>query len=137
MTVTVNPSAKTRVDLAVDDSNNVVSSVSIPPGSLLSTSDNAISIEFRPVGDSQLRSAENAIHPTRQVEYGLQMTYAETLLSVAFECVVPPTVAPNFALNLTYSAYVDFTRKPSTQYLSTQNSGPDVCLAYLYRIPGI
>lgn len=137
MTVTVNPSAKTRVDLAVDSSNNVVASVSLPPGSVLSASNNAISIEFRPVGDSQLRSAENAIHPSRQFEFGTRMTFAETLLSVAFECVVPSTVIPNFALNLTYSAYVDFTRKPSTQFLSTQNSGPDVCLAYLYRIPAL
>lgn len=137
MTVTVNPSTKTKVDLAIDESNNVVASVILPSGSLLSTGNNAISIEFRPVGDSQMRSAENAVHPTRQAEFGTQMTYAESLLSVAFECVVSKTVVPNFALNLTYSAYVDFTRKPSTQYLSNQNSGPDVCLAYLYRIPAL
>jgi len=46
-------------------------------------------------------------------------------------------VVSPFALNLTYSATIDFTRKPVTQYLTNQNSGPDVCLAYLYRIPAL
>lgn len=137
MTVTVDPSVSSEVDLAVDATNNVVASMFIPSGALLSTSENAATIEFRPVGDSLTRNAENAVHPTRQTEFGAQMTYAETLLSVAFECVVPSNVLSPFALNLTYSATIDFTRRPSTQYLSTQNSGPDVCLAYLYRIPAL
>jgi len=51
--------------------------------------------------------------------------------------VVPSNVLSPFALNLTYSATIDFTRRPTTQYLSNQNSGPDVCLAYLYRIPAL
>lgn len=137
MTVTVDPSSSPQVDLAIDASNNVIASVLIPSGSLLSTSSNAVTIEFRPVADSLMRNAENAVHPTRQTEFGTQMTYAETLLSVAFECVVPTTVVSPFALNLTYSATIDFTRRPTTQYLTNSNSGPDVCLAYLYRIPAL
>jgi shikimate kinase len=134
MTVTVDPSSSPQIDLAVDVSNNVIASVKLLSGSLLSTSNDPVTIEFRPVADSLLRSAENAVHPTRQTEFGAQLSYAETLLSVAFECAVPTTVVSPFALNLTYSATIDFTRRPITQL---QNSGPDVCLAYLYRIPAL
>jgi len=137
--VTVNPSAATDVDLAIDTSNNVISTILIPSGSLLSSNDDAITIEFRPVADSQMRSAENAVHPTRQSEYGETLTYAETLLSVALECVVPDTVYSPFALNLSFTATIDFTRHPTTQYLSNNNQkeGPDVCLGFLYRIPAL
>jgi len=84
-----------------------------------------------------MRNAENAVHPTRTGEFGDYLTYAQTLLSVAFECVVPSDVIAPFALNLTYSATIDFTRLPSTQFLTNQLYGPDVCLAYLYRIPAL
>jgi len=137
MTVTVDPSAPTSVSLALDSSNNVISSVLLPSGSLLSTTQTTITIEFRPVGDSQMRSAENAVHPTRQGEFGDHLGYPETLLSVALECVVPTAVTSPFNLNLTYSAIIDFTRRPTTQYLTNQKEGPDVCLAYLYLIPAL
>jgi len=87
-----------------------------------------------------MRDAENAVHPTRVSEFGDYLTLPETLLSVAFECVVDATVKNTFALNLTFVATIDYTAQPLTQFSSTGtngNTGPDVCLGYLYLIPAL
>lgn len=138
MTVSVDPSFTTRFDFALNSANIPIASLSVPSGSLVSSTTEEPTIEIRPVADSVMKYAENAVHPSRQAEFGSHLPYSETLLSVAFECLVSPALLYPFPLNLTFSAIIDYTRQPLTQYDVTKlPSGPDVCLAFLYRIPSL
>jgi len=131
MQYTVDSSLTTEFAIAIHPTKNVpVAWITVPSGAVVATGVPAIQV--RPVADSVMLDAENAVHPSRQGEFAAQMTYAETLLSVAFECVVDETVDFPFSLDLVYRAEIDATRMPDTTL-----PFPDVCLAYLYRIDSL
>jgi hypothetical protein len=114
--------------------NTPVAWLEVPSGAMVGNSSKP-TIQIRPVADSIMRWAENAVHPSRVSDFTDHMTYVESLLSPAFECSVDDTVQTPFRLSLVFEATIDSTREPQTQNQGDQN--PDVCLAYLYRIPSL
>eukprot|EP00457_Paulinella_chromatophora_P000014 gb/GEZN01000014.1/.p1 GENE.gb/GEZN01000014.1/~~gb/GEZN01000014.1/.p1 ORF type:complete len:4933 (-),score=561.68 gb/GEZN01000014.1/:135-14933(-) len=93
-------------------------------------------LSIRPVGESVMRLAANVIPRSRQNDtsvfrYPNVMTFAQTVVSPAFECYVSPNVLQPFPVNLTVEAYVDDARiDPQGHWIE------DVCLARLFRAKG-
>jgi hypothetical protein len=108
----------------------VIASITIPSGALVLTNGaTTTSISIRAVADSRMRYAVNEIVPSRQAQYGSYLDFPITVLSVAFECVLPAEVKPKFSLNFTYTAWIDLTPATGVDY-------EDVCLARLVELQG-
>jgi len=106
-----------------------IAQITIPSGAFnLVNGAATTSISIRAVSDSRLRYAVNEIVPSRRSQLGGYLGYPITVLSVAFECVLPPEVTPKFTFNLTYTAWIDLT-PPIVDY-------KDVCLARLIELQG-
>jgi len=106
-----------------------IAEITIPSGAFnLLNGAATTSMSIRAVSDSRLRYAVNEIVPSRRSQYGSYLGYPITVLSVAFECVLPVEVTPTFTFSLTYTAWIDLT-PPVVDY-------KDVCLARLIELQG-
>ena len=77
----------------------------------------------RPVGRSRMVTAQHVVDYTRQNDgFGVFMSFADTLISPAFECLTSSPVPEPFAVNITYVAQIDLQRYPDYR---------DVCLGYI------
>jgi len=131
--LTIEPQSDYEIDLAVDSNNVVIARLTIPSGSLLAANlSQTTTLEIRPVADSQMRDAENQVAPSRvhmdDWDFPKYMTFAQTVLSPAFQCIVSDNAISPFPLNITYTASIDTDRHPFYD---------DVCLAWLYTVPEI
>jgi len=105
-------------------------------------------IYIKPIAESRLLASENRIPSTRYTTFDSDsfaqtlipgfigdltsihyLTFSQTVLSVAFELSVHPSIATPFAVRFTYTANVDVTRTPFNV--------DDICLARLHEIPQI
>jgi len=122
--------SKTQVlPIALNKELVAIASLTIPSGAFsLTNGAPTTSISIRAVPASRVRYAVNEIVPSRRQEFGSYLDYPTTVLSVPFECVLPPEVMPQFILNLTYTAWIDLT-PPTIDY-------KDVCLARLVELQG-
>jgi len=126
---TVDVYKNTIIPVALNKNLDSVASHTIPSGAFsLYNGAQTTSISIRAVPTSRIRYAVNEIVPSRQQEYGSYLDYPITVLSVPFECVLPPEVNQNFTLNVTYTAWIDLT-PPVIDY-------KDVCLARLVELQG-
>jgi len=106
-----------------------IASLTIPSGAFsLTNGAPTTSISIRAVPASRMRYAVNEIVPSRRQDYGSYLDFPITVLSVPFECVLPPEIEPTFTLNVTYTAWIDLT-PPVIDY-------KDVCLARLVELQG-
>jgi TolA-binding protein len=106
-----------------------ISWLKFPSGSLvMDANSTGPQFSIRAVSDSLMREAENAIHVSRQSEFGGRegLTLPETVLSSAFECITEAQTP--FPVEVVHRALLDYTRQPNNR---------DICLAYLYRIPAL
>merc|ERR1712127_1001917 len=112
--------------------NTPVAWLNVPSGSIIGT--NTPVVEIRPVAESTMREAENALHFSRTDSFGAEyFGFPETLLSPAFRCIVDKTVKSPFPpKSVSFSAYIDRTREPVVD-----GGRPDVCLASFVRIPNL
>jgi len=91
-------------------------------------------IIFKTVAESRMRDAVNSVHPSRvhrdDLEYDAFLTFAQTVVSPAFECDVDSDVVEPFAVNVTVSSLVDSNRRlpDGTVWIE------DICLASLFEI---
>lgn len=66
-----------------------------------------VTLQVRPVADSQMRGATNPVPRSRQIELGATLGYLSTVVSAAFECVAGADVVQPFPIPLAYTAAVD------------------------------
>jgi hypothetical protein len=77
----------------------------------------------RPAARSRMVNAQHVVEATRISDgFGVFMSWADTLLSPAFECLTSSSVPEPFPVNITYSAQIDLVRFPDYR---------DVCLGYI------
>eukprot|EP00808_Paulinella_micropora_P018113 g10196.t1 len=132
--LTVSNAVSARLDLCPD----TLMQLHIPVGALQlhPAVVSPATLSLRPVGESVMRNALNVVHPSRRrndvFDYPPLMSFAQTVVSPAFECSVSPEVKQPFAVNLTISADVDDARMdPAGHWIE------DVCLARLVRVKGV
>jgi regulator of replication initiation timing len=126
---TLDISKTQTIPIALNKALVTIASITIPSGALaLTNGASTTSISIRAVSDSRVRYAVNEIVPSRRSEFGSYLDYPITVLSVAFECVLPQEVKPFFTLNFTYTAWIDLI-PPVVDY-------KDVCLARLVELQG-
>ena len=106
-TFTLDSAADATLDIAVSTLDNTVrGALFVPAGALDNGGSSSLQIES--VGDSELRSAINYVHKSRQVDYsGVTsniFSMEQTVLSAAFKCVAS---TDPFNLNVQYQASVD------------------------------
>lgn len=133
---------------STNDLGNVedVAYLTIPAGAIISNSSSRNELTVLPVADSTMRFAENAVHQSRRVDelpsedsgatlfyFTSSLSYAQTVLSVAIECVVDKNIITPFPAPLVYEAKVDWTRDFSNEPYKPS----DICLAYLFRIKSL
>eukprot|EP00457_Paulinella_chromatophora_P000013 gb/GEZN01000013.1/.p1 GENE.gb/GEZN01000013.1/~~gb/GEZN01000013.1/.p1 ORF type:complete len:4868 (+),score=291.58 gb/GEZN01000013.1/:91-14694(+) len=116
-----------------------VMTLQIPSGAVTftntQTQDSILSI--RPVGESRMRGAVNPIHISRRRDpvfmYPDVMSFAQTVLSPAFECYVTADVTQPFQTNLTVVSSIDASRFiSSTPFVPDDLAWiQDACLAKL------
>ena len=91
----------------------IIPSASLPLASLI----------VRPAARSRMVSAQHVVDNTRINDgFGVFMTWADTLISPAFECLTTSPVPEPFPVNITYTAQVDLQRFPDYR---------DICLGYI------
>ena len=106
-TFTLDSAADATLDIAVSTLDNTLrGALFVPAGALDNGGSSSLQIES--VGDSELRSAINYVHKSRQVDYsGVTsniFSMEQTVLSAAFKCVAS---TDPFNLNVQYQASVD------------------------------
>lgn len=127
---TIDPSATQEIEIALNSNLVAVAKITVPSGGLkLLNGATSTSISIRAVPASRLRYAVNEIVPSRRAQYGSFFSYANTVLSVPFECVLPPEVDQPFNINMTYTAWIDQFRYIAPNY-------KDVCLGRLLELQG-
>jgi fibro-slime domain-containing protein len=122
------------VYIAVNNKNDGILRVAFPSGSIVAA-EGAPIVRIRPVADSEMRGADNKVHPSREQEYGTELDYETTVLSTAFSCEVDEGVdLINGGFDI--EALIDYNRDPNTQTaFNAPETYKDACLAKLFRIP--
>jgi len=128
--ITVDSAKTTEVSFAVNDVFLVTASMVIPSGSLISRSGLfSPTLTIRPLGDSYLRRFVNRVTASRRDATNPKyLTYPNSVLSTAFQCVVNDDTVEPFPIPITVQAIIDLDKKPVYA---------DVCLAYEYKIPDV
>jgi len=109
--------------------------LSIPQGALVprNGTETTTILDIRAVPESRLRSAFNAVHPTRvgtsPFFYIRYLTFPQTVVSPAFECNVDENIKEPFNVNMTVSSLVDNVRRDADNTWVE-----DICLASLLEI---
>mmetsp|Transcript_34324 Transcript_34324/g.67594 ORF Transcript_34324/g.67594 Transcript_34324/m.67594 type:complete len:3977 (-) Transcript_34324:239-12169(-) len=143
VSLTVSPAAATDVVIGLKN-ERAVAYLKVPSGSVLDDSPGEPLVTILPVADSAMMYAENAVHPSRMIDknndaganifyFTNVLTYTQSVLSVAIECVVPKTVTTPFASPVEYKAEYDATRN----FLLSPYEPADICLAYIYEIKSL
>jgi hypothetical protein len=133
--VTVSYNRAAVITLAVNSVLSPIMRLSIPQGALVprNGSESTTILDIRAIPESRLRSAFNAVHPTRvgapPFNYIRYLTFPQTVVSPAFECNVDESIKEPFNVNLTVSSLVDNVRRDA---LTTWVE--DICLASLLEI---
>jgi len=136
--VTVDITANTNVDIVFNSGLTPVLTLGIPSGTfvLKSNGTTTTTLSIRAVAESDMRYAINEVHASRRFSYGSFLPFSSTVLSAAFSCVTTDDVA-RFNVPITVTAWIDLaifgaslSKKP------TADQYGDVCLAYLYELPG-
>lgn len=136
--VTVDITANTNVDIVFNSGLTPVLTLGIPSGTfvLKSNGTTTTTLSIRAVAESDMRYAINEVHASRRFSYGSFLPFSSTVLSAAFACVTSDDV-DHFNVPITVTAWIDLaifgaslSKKPS------EDQYGDVCLAYLYELPG-
>jgi fibro-slime domain-containing protein len=116
--------------LAFDASEVARTTVSIPAGAIIPSAGigQPVTLRFLPAPQSLIRDSNNWVVPSRQQQFGVDMSYASTVISAPFMCQVDSDVQEPFPLGVTVHAFVD----PLTGVTGPdQNNNADICLAKL------
>jgi len=126
----------TVIDIALDSALSSVASLKIPSGALAIQSGpavTAVTVGLRPVAENRMRYALSVVHPTRvnkpDFKYARYLSFAQTVVSPAFECNVPSNIKEPFAVNWTVTSLVDNNRRTDTNVWVE-----DICLARLEEV---
>lgn len=129
--VTVQTTTAVSFPIAVDSNQRTVMSLNIPSGSLGLTTGSLTSVSIRLVAESNMRGVVNAVHPSRvndkTYKFTQYLTFAQTVVSPAFECDVDPIVNEPFSVNWTVTSLVDDNRRVDGSQVWVE----DICLASL------
>jgi len=129
--VTIQATTDTSFAVALDSSLRTVMTLGIPSGSLEIANGSVTSVSIRTVGESNMRGVVNAVTPSRVndpvYQFTQYLTFAETVVSPAFQCVVDPSVNEPFAVNWTLTSLVDDNRRVAGSSVWVE----DICLARL------
>jgi len=134
---TLDVTKQAAFDMAFDKGGVPCLSMVVPSGGILTSPLRPTStITIRPVGDNRMRDAFNRVAWSRSTsalqanDVGLSsyLTYPQTLLSVAFECLVEPDAVVPFTIAATVTAQIDLNMQPVWT---------DVCLARIWTVPAL
>jgi len=141
--MTIHSQTTSTVVIAQDKTGAAISWLTIPSGAVATRSGTfSTTLSLRPVGENRMRPAVNPIHRSRRNDpiyhYPDILNFAESVISPAFECLVPPDVIQPFGNNFSFRSVVDSNRYqaalPATKQLTWIE---DTCLAQLVVIGGI
>jgi len=123
---TVPSSSSSDIVLATDSKYVVQAKLAVPTGAMASNTTTS-SLYVRAVGDSRIRYNVNKVAVSRRAEHDghAYLTYPNTLLSLAFECVVDEGTPQPFRVPLSVTARID---------MNSQLRYQDVCLASIYEM---
>jgi fibro-slime domain-containing protein len=129
--VTIQTTTAANFPIALDSNQRPVMSLNIPSGSMGLTTGSLTTVSIRLVAESTMRGVVNAVHPSRvndkTYKYDQYLTFAQTVVSPAFECDVEEIVGEDFLVPWTVTSLVDDNRRkdPSPVWVE------DICLASL------
>lgn len=122
--------------------NDPIIGISAPSGTISSSGGNNTQaiVQIRPVAESEMRGVGHPVHPSRKAEFGTDLTFAQSVVSVAFTCELPAgLVLTNGGLEV--SATIDYSFTSDDEISAGERTWGklqtwrDVCFAYMFVVP--
>lgn len=126
--------------------NDPIIGISAPSGSIRSDAANVnvsggyqTILRLRPVAESEMLDVGAEVHPSRQIDFGTNLSFAESVLSVAFRCELPSGLQLANG-GLAVSATIDYsftdpeTISDAERTWSKLETWKDVCFAYIFTV---